>query len=85
MRWPARSLQRSPAGRTRQRAGGALERDRSGFQLVNASLTALFSKKLNRSAQSGEYESCRSNYPYNFHKGRLVFFSTDFAGMSCQP
>jgi hypothetical protein len=21
---------------------------------------------------------------YNFHKGRLVFFSTDFAGTSCQ-
>jgi hypothetical protein len=22
--------------------------------------------------------------PYNFHEGRLVFFSTDFAGTSCQ-
>jgi hypothetical protein len=22
--------------------------------------------------------------PYNFHKGRLVFFSTDFAETSCQ-
>jgi hypothetical protein len=62
-RWPARSAQRSLAGRTRRRAGGALERDRSGFQPVNASLSAFFSKKLNRSAKSGEYESCRSNYP----------------------
>jgi hypothetical protein len=62
-RWPARSAQRSPAGRTRRRAGGALERDRSGFQPVNASLTAFFSKKLNRSAQSGQQENCRSNYP----------------------
>jgi hypothetical protein len=62
-RWPARSVQRNPAGRTRRRVGGALERDRSGFQPVNASLTAFFSKKLNRSAQSGQQESCRSNYP----------------------
>jgi hypothetical protein len=35
-------------------AGGALERGRADFQPVNASLTAFFSKTLNRSAQSGE-------------------------------
>jgi hypothetical protein len=41
-RWTARS-----AARPAERAGGALERERSGFQPVNASLTAFFSKKLN--------------------------------------
>jgi hypothetical protein len=48
------------------------------------------SKKLNRSAPNNEYESCRSRRSsvfldgLVFCKGRLVFFSTDFAGTSCQ-
>jgi glutamate synthase domain-containing protein 1 len=39
---------------------------------------------LNTSAQNFEYESCRSHYPYNFHKGHMGFFSTDFAKEACQ-
>jgi hypothetical protein len=37
------------------------------------------SKKMNKSAQSDEYQSCRYHYPLNFYKDRMVFFSTDFA------
>jgi hypothetical protein len=36
-------------------------------------------KFLNIRAQNFEYESCRSHYPLNFHKGHKVFFSTEFA------
>jgi hypothetical protein len=41
-------------GWQRSQAAGALECSQAVFQPVNASLTAFFSKKLNRSAQSGE-------------------------------
>jgi hypothetical protein len=43
-----------PGRQNARRAGGALERGCAAFQPVNATLTAFFSKKLNRSAQSGE-------------------------------
>jgi hypothetical protein len=43
-----------PGWQNARRASGALEHGQAVFQPVNASLTAFFSKKLNRSAQSGE-------------------------------
>jgi hypothetical protein len=43
-----------PGRQNARRAGGALERGQAVFQPVNASLTAFFSKTLNRIAQSGE-------------------------------
>jgi hypothetical protein len=51
-----RSVARTPRDGHRHAAAvrRALERGRAVFQPVNATLTAFFSKKLNRSAQSGE-------------------------------
>jgi hypothetical protein len=43
-----------PGRQNARRAGGALERGCAAVQSINATLTAFFSKKLNRSAQSGE-------------------------------
>jgi hypothetical protein len=53
-RWRGGRRAAQPGRQNARRAGGALERGRAVFQPVNATLTAFFFKKLNRSAQSGE-------------------------------
>jgi hypothetical protein len=47
------------------RIGDALERGRSIFQPVNATLTARFSKNLNCATKTG-YKSCRGNIPLQY-------------------
>jgi hypothetical protein len=58
------------------RAGGALERVRSVFQTVNATLTARFSKKLNCATKTVDTKVVEETSLYNICKGRPMFFST---------
>jgi hypothetical protein len=57
-------------------AGGALERERAVFLPVNATLTAVFSKKLNRATKMVDTKVVDETSPYNICKGRSMFFST---------
>jgi hypothetical protein len=60
----------------RWRSGGALERERAVFQLVNATLTVSFSKKLNYATKTVDTKVVDETSLYNICKGRPIFFST---------
>jgi hypothetical protein len=73
---PDHGTRRSAHRQSARRAGGALERDQAIFQLVNATLTACFSKKLNCATKTVDTKVVGETSLYNFCKGRPMFFST---------
>jgi hypothetical protein len=78
---PARTPRqaRHPARPNRQsarRVGGALERGRAAFQLVNATLIARISKKFNCATKTVDTKVVNETSLYNICKDRPMFFST---------
>jgi hypothetical protein len=65
-----------PNRQSARRADGALERGRAAFQAVNATLTALFFKKLNCATKMLDTKVVDETSLYNICKGRPMFFST---------
>jgi hypothetical protein len=65
-----------PGRQNARRVGGALERERAVFQLVNATLTVVFSKKLNCATKTVDTKVVDETSPYNIWKGCHMFFLT---------
>jgi hypothetical protein len=58
-----------------RRAGGALERGRAVFQVVNSLLIVIFSKKLNCATKPVDTKVLDETSLYNICKGRSMLFS----------
>jgi hypothetical protein len=80
----ARAPRHGVAGRRATSWRGAAPASASQNVSLRLCLSAQNSQKLNRSAPVMNRKVVDLTTPYNFHKGCLVFFSTDFAGTSCQ-